>query len=347
MTKNRLLNVISLKTYFFTYQGTVYAVDGVTFHVNASESVGLVGETGCGKSVTARSILRLINPPGKIMDGKIIFEGEDILSMSEKEIRNKVRGHGIAVVLQKPMSSLNPVFTIGQQFLDILKRNHEFTKKQAVKVAKESLEAVTLSDPDRILQSYPHELSGGMQQRVQLAMALACEAKLLIADEPTTALDVSVQLQVLKLINSLQREKNMALLLISHDLAVISNMCDHIVVMYAGTVVEDGPKGEIITAPQHPYTQGLIKAVPGHTPRGQKLGTLKGEVPNLLAPPKGCRFYPRCPYSRDICREQRPEMRSVSDAHFVACHNVQFNSNKETSGYEKEGLKTEALNGHY
>lgn len=321
--KDGLLNVTGLKTYFFTYQGTVYAVDGVTFHVNDSEIVGLVGETGCGKSVTVRSILRLVNPPGKIIDGKIIFEGQDILTMSEKQVRSKVRGRGIAMVFQKPTSSLNPVFTIGQQFLGILKIHYKLSKKRAFRIAKESLEAVTLSDSDRILQSYPHELSGGMQQRVSIAMALACEAKLLIADEPTTALDVSVQLQILKLLNSVCHEKNMGILLISHDLGVISSTCSRIVVMYAGTIVEEGPEEAIINISKHPYTQGLIEAVPSFAPHNAALGTLKGEVPNLLAPPKGCRFYPRCPYSKDICKVQRPKLSMVSNNHFVACHKVQ------------------------
>ena len=324
-TKGNLLTVRNLRTYFFTYQGIAYAVDGVTFHVDSSEIVGLVGETGCGKSVTVRSILRLITPPGKIIDGNIVFDGRDILTMSEKEVRREVRGHGIAMVFQKPMSSLNPVFTIGRQFLDILKLHYRLPKKQVVELANESLKAVTLSYPDRILRSYPHELSGGMQQRVLIAMALACEAKLLIADEPTTALDVSVQLQILKLLSRLRHETNMAILLISHDLGVISSTCDHIVVMYAGAVVERGPTEEIINMPQHPYTQGLIAAVPDFAPHGTTLGTLKGEVPNLLAPPEGCRFHPRCTQATEICKTQRPELRMVSTDHFVACHAVRPN----------------------
>ncbi len=325
LIKENLLTVQNLRTYFFTYQGIAYAVDGVTFHVDSSEIVGLVGETGCGKSVTVRSILRLITPPGKIIAGNIVFDGRDILTMSEKEVRREVRGSGIAMVFQKPMSSLNPVFTIGRQFLDILKLHYRLPRKQAVGLANESLKAVTLSYPDRILRSYPHELSGGMQQRVLIAMALACEAKLLIADEPTTALDVSVQLQILKLLSRLRHETNMAILLISHDLGVIASTCDHIIVMYAGTVVERGPKEEIINMPQHPYTQGLIAAVPDFAPHGATLGTLKGEVPNLLAPPEGCRFHPRCPQATEICKTQRPELRMVSTDHFVACHAVRPN----------------------
>lgn len=314
------LEVQNLKTYFFTYQGVFRAVDDVSFYIERSETVGLVGETGCGKSVTTRSIMRLVNRPGKIVDGKVIFEGRNILSMSEREVRERVRGRGIAMIFQKPMSSLNPVFTIEQQFVSLLKLHHHLRKRSACTTAIDNLAAVALPEPEEIMRKYPHELSGRMQQRVLIAMALACEAKLLIADEPTTALDVSVQLQILKLLAEVHTQNRMAIFIISHDLGVVSNICDRIIVMYAGTIVEDGPTSIIVKNPQHPYTQGLIKAVPDFAPRGKVLGTLQGEVPNLLVPPRGCRFHPRCPEIDGICRKQRPSMIKMLDGHFVACH---------------------------
>jgi len=315
-----LLEVENLKTYFFTYQGIVRAVDGVSFQVQHAEIVGLVGETGCGKSVTARSIMRLVHPPGRIVDGDVLFEGRSILRMSEKEVRNKVRGRGIAMIFQRPMSSLNPVFTVGQQFVSVLRLHHHLSRKLAIEKAIESLAAVALPGPEEILRKYPYELSGGMQQRVLIAMALACKSKLLIADEPTTALDVSVQLQILKLLYEIRQQTGMSILLISHDLGVVSNMCDRVIVMYAGTLLEEGPTAAVIHNPLHPYTQGLIKAVPDFAPRRGTLGTLEGEVPNLIIPPSGCRFHPRCPFKQSGCEERRPSMLEIAEDHLVACH---------------------------
>jgi len=319
-----LLDVQELKTYFFTYQGVVRAVDGVSFSVDRSETVGLVGETGCGKSVTTRSILRLITPPGRIVSGQILFDGRDVLKLSEKEVRKSLRGRGIAMVFQKPMSSLNPVFTIGQQFTGVL-RLHSHEKKSALlKRAEESMAAVALARPKQLLKQYPHELSGGMQQRVLIAMGLACEAKLLIADEPTTALDVSVQLQILELLAQIQERTGMSVLVISHDLGVVTNICDRIVVMYAGTVVESGPVEIIVRQPGHPYTTGLIRAVPDFAPRGTALGTLRGEVPNLLVPPSGCRFHPRCSKATELCTKEPPPVVKMGPKHLVACHHVEL-----------------------
>lgn len=318
----RLLDVDDLKTYFFTYQGVVRAVDGVSFSVGRCETVGLVGETGCGKSVATRSILRLITPPGRIVSGRITFDGTDVLKLSEKVVRQTLRGRGIAMVFQKPMSSLNPVFTIGQQFTSILRLHGKAKKRELYDRATESMSAVALARPRELLKQYPHELSGGMQQRVLIAMALACDAKLLIADEPTTALDVSVQLQILELLAEIQKKTQMSVLIISHDLGVVTNICDRIVVMYAGTAVESGPVHCIIGTPGHPYTVGLINAVPDFAPRGEALGTLSGEVPSLLVPPSGCRFHPRCDKATEICTQERPEVFQLGPRHLVACHHV-------------------------
>ncbi|MCX6096338.1 MAG: diaminopimelate decarboxylase [Candidatus Bipolaricaulota bacterium] len=315
-----LLEVDDLRTYFFTYQGVVRAVDGISFSLGRSDTVGLVGETGCGKSVATRSILRLVTPPGRIVSGRVVFDGQDILAMSERDVRDKVRGRGIAMVFQKPMSSLNPVFRVGEQFTSVLRLHHHLKRNQAKAVAIESLAAVALPAPEEILRMYPHELSGGMQQRVLIAMALGCRAKLLIADEPTTALDVSVQLQILKLLAEIRQRTAMAILVISHNLGVVSNLCDRVIVMYAGTVVEDGPVLDIVTNPHHPYTQGLIDAVPDFAPRGAALGTLKGEVPSLLLAPEGCRFHPRCLLADDVCQRERPVMTNTSAHRAIACH---------------------------
>lgn len=323
---NLLLEVEDLRTYFFTYQGIVRAVDGVTLSVGRHETVGLVGETGCGKSVTTRSILRLVVPPGRIVGGRIVFDNRDVLRMREAEVRKVLRGRGIAMIFQRPMSSLNPVFTIGQQFTSVLRLHRRAEAGNVGKRAEESLAAVALARPAELLKQYPHELSGGMQQRVLIAMALACEAKLLIADEPTTALDVSVQLQILKLLKRIQESTHMSVLVISHDLGVVSNICDRIVVMYAGTVAESGPTETIVYHAEHPYTRGLLKAVPDFAPRGTALGMLRGEVPNLLVPPSGCRFHPRCTEAVEPCTLSRPELVGVGRRHAVACHLVDAES---------------------
>ncbi|MCX6100483.1 MAG: diaminopimelate decarboxylase, partial [Candidatus Bipolaricaulota bacterium] len=275
-----LLEVDDLRTYFFTYRGIVRAVDGISFSVGRSETVGLVGETGCGKSVATRSILRLVTPPGRIVSGRVMFDGKDILAMKERDVRKEIRGRGIAMVFQKPMSSLNPVFSVGAQFTSVLRLHHHVNRDHARTMAIESLAAVALPAPEEILRMYPHELSGGMQQRVLIAMALGCKAKLLIADEPT----------------------------------------DRVIVMYAGTIGEDGPVRDIVATPHHPYTQGLIDAVPDFAPRGAALGTLKGEVPSLLLAPEGCRFHPRCALADDVCQKESPAMTSTSPDRAIACH---------------------------
>jgi oligopeptide/dipeptide ABC transporter ATP-binding protein len=291
----------------------------VSFEVKEAEVVGVVGETGSGKSVTVLSLLRLIRPPGRIVRGEIHFKGEDILGLSETEVRERIRGREITMIFQKPMSSLNPVFTIGRQLVDVIRLHDRMSRGAARERAVESLRSVALADPREVLGKYPHELSGGMQQRVMIAMALGCGSSLLIADEPTTALDVSVQLQILKLMKELQEKTGLSILLISHDLGVIASICDRVNVMYAGMLVESGPLRSVIDSPCHPYSAGLISAVPDFAPR-ERLGTLRGEIPDLLFAPRGCRFHPRCAQAETICREDRPRSIQIEADHWVACH---------------------------
>lgn len=314
-----LLSIRDLTTYFFTYRGVVKAVEGVSYDLNKGEVVGIVGETGSGKSVTVLSLLRLIRPPGRILRGEIIFKGEDILRLPESAVRERIRGREITMIFQKPMSSLNPVFTIGRQLVDVIRLHNNLTRPAAHQRAVENLEAVALPDPEDILKKYPHELSGGEQQRVMIAMALGCGSSLLIADEPTTALDVSVQLQILKLMKELQRKTEISILLISHDLGVIASICDHVNVMYAGTLVESGPLRSVVDGARHPYSVGLISSVPDFGPRASR-GTLHGEIPDLLFAPSGCRFHPRCAHAERICRNEQPRLIEIEPGHRVACH---------------------------
>ncbi len=315
----KLLEINDLTTHFITYRGVVRAVEKVSYDVLPNEVVGVVGETGSGKTVTVMSVLRLIKPPGRIMDGTVRFMGENLLSLPESEIRQRIRGREISMIFQKPMSSLNPVFSIGRQICDVIRLHFNENKTNAVQRAVKNLSSVALPDPEEILTKYPHELSGGMQQRVMIAMALACGSSLLIADEPTTALDVSVQLQILKLIKLIQEKTKLSVLLISHDLGVIASICDRINVMYAGHVLESGSRNDLIISPRHPYSQKLIGSVPDFKPR-EKLTILRGEIPDLLYAPDGCRFNPRCDHAREICRKQIPELVEVETDHKVACH---------------------------
>jgi oligopeptide transport system ATP-binding protein len=315
----KLLEINDLTTHFITYRGVVRAVEKVSYDVLPNEVVGVVGETGSGKTVTVMSVLRLIKPPGRIMDGTVRFKGENLLSLPESEIRQRIRGREISMIFQKPMSSLNPVFSIGRQLCDVIRLHFNESKADAVQRAVKNLSSVALPDPEEILTRYPHELSGGMQQRVMIAMALACGSSLLIADEPTTALDVSVQLQILKLIKLIQEKTKMSVLLISHDLSVIASICDRINVMYAGHLLESGSRNDLISSPRHPYSQKLIGSVPDFKPR-EKLTILRGEIPDLLYAPDGCRFNPRCDHAREICRKQIPKLVEVETDHKVACH---------------------------
>jgi oligopeptide/dipeptide ABC transporter ATP-binding protein len=315
-----LLDVRGLKTYFHVMDGTVKAVDGVDFSIPAGGTVGLVGESGCGKSVTAHTIMRLIDiPPGEIAAGEIWFDGRDLLKLSNSEMRH-VRGGEIAMVFQEPMTSLNPVFTIGDQISEAVSLHNDVSKKEAVARAIESLKDVGVSAPERRVKQYPHELSGGMRQRAMIAMALSCNPKLIIADEPTTALDVTIQAQILELIKALQVRTGTALLLITHDLAVVAETVQTIAVMYAGRIVETGTVDQVLLAPQHPYTQGLLSSIPGVKKRGEALSVIKGVVPNPFRMPPGCKFQPRCPYAWDICAAGEPQLLATGSGQRSRCY---------------------------
>jgi len=318
LNKN-ILVVKNLKTYFYTYEGLVETLDGINLTFEKGKVVGLVGETGSGKSVTALSILRLIPwPPGKIVDGQIYFKGQDILKLSEYDMQ-KIRGNEIAIIFQEPTTSLNPVYTIGHQIEETIKIHNKINNQEARERTIEMLEMVELANPKRIFNQYPYELSGGMQQRIMIAIALCCKPDLLIADEPTTALDVTIQAQILELILELKERLGMTIFLITHDLGVIAEVCDQVAVMHAGVIVEKGEVHSIFRDPKHPYTQGLLKTIPKIDENQDILQEIKGEVPKLINPPTGCRFHPRCPYTMDICRKKRPDEYIVENSHFAAC----------------------------
>ena len=314
-----LLDVRGLRTYFHVMDGTVKAVDGVDFSIPRGGTVGLVGESGCGKSVTAHSIMRLIDmPPGEFAGGQVLFEGVDLLTVPNDKMR-KVRGGEIAMIFQEPMTSLNPVFTIGDQISEAILLHQDVNKKEAWNRAIEALRLVGVSAPERRVKQYPHELSGGMRQRAMIAMALSCNPKLLIADEPTTALDVTIQAQILELIKELQERLGTALLLITHDLAVVAETVETIAVMYAGRIVETGTVEEVLLRPQHPYTQGLLSSIPAVKKRGQALSVIKGVVPNPFRMPPGCKFQPRCPWAWDRCAQDEPGLISTASGATSRC----------------------------
>ncbi|MDP3278878.1 MAG: ABC transporter ATP-binding protein [Deltaproteobacteria bacterium] len=304
-----LLQVEGLVTEFPTDEGVLRAVDDVSFAVDSGHTIGIVGESGCGKSVTSLSILRLIQRPGRISGGKILFEGRDLLALSEPEMR-KLRGREIAMVFQEPMSSLNPVYTVGDQIAESLVLHQNKSKKQALERAIELLELVGIPSPSERVRAYPHQLSGGMRQRVMIAMALACDPKLLIADEPTTALDVTIQAQILELLGALRKRTNMAVMLITHDLGLVAEFAERIVVMYAGRVVEEASARDLFRDPRHPYTRGLLRSVPsyGDNARKKRLPTIQGVVPDLRKLPKGCRFRDRCDDAVAQCGDKEPEI---------------------------------------
>jgi len=305
---NVLLDVQDLRTYFHVMDGTVRAVDGVSFSINRGETLGIVGESGCGKSVTALTIMRLLDiPPAEIASGVVLFDGRDILSLPEDDMRH-LRGNEIAMIFQEPMTSLNPVFTVGRQISEAVRQHLRVGKREALDRSIESLRMVGISFPERRIKQYPHELSGGMRQRVMIAMALSCEPKLLIADEPTTALDVTIQAQILELIRRIQEETGTALMLITHDLGVVAEMVHDVVVMYAGRVVEHGTVDEVLLQPRHPYTEGLLASIPSKGMRGARLNVIKGTVPNPFSMPEGCNFAPRCPYRFEPCPEHDPRV---------------------------------------
>lgn len=376
ISKN-LLEIENLKTNFYTEEGIVKAVDGVSFNMSRDEVLGLVGETGCGKSVTALSILRLVRPPGKILEGTIMFDGVNLLDLTEEQMR-EYRGKDITMIFQDPLNSLNPILQIGRQIAEVfllhqeeelkeilekrsldrdkekqvikdleeelkikkirltkeeerelkakiknLKKNK--TKKLSLKEiawekSEEIVKEVGIADAKGILKRYPHELSGGMRQRVMISMGLSCNPKLLIADEPTTALDVTIQAQILDLMKNLKKKFQTSILLITHDLGIIAELCERVAVMYSGTIVEYAPAEDLFKNPRHPYTKGLISSIPSIEKRDQELLTIRGMVPNLIYPPSGCRFHPRCDYRLETCDKVRPNNLEIDDKHFVACH---------------------------
>lgn len=398
-SKDAILQVKGLKTYFYTEEGVVKAVDGVSFDIYKNETIGLVGETGCGKSVTALTILRLVRAPGKILGGSIKFKGIDFLKLSEKEMRD-YRGKDITMIFQDPLNSLNPVLSIGKQLSEVfflhqkdllkslvdkyrverkkkkeekrelkkeLKENierlseiekeelkekiqklQEATKEEptlnkvALKESAKMIQAVGIPDAKGILKRYPHELSGGMRQRAMIAMALSCNPSLLIADEPTTALDVTIQAQILELMKDLKTNFNTSILMITHDLGIIAEICDRVMVMYSGSIVEMADAEGLFKKPLHPYTKGLIGAIPSIEKKNQKLKTIRGSVPNLIYPPSGCRFHPRCPDRLEICEKIKPTLKEEHAEHYVACH-LYDSDHKDSPKYkwdEKEQMKS-------
>ncbi|CAN5594794.1 ABC transporter ATP-binding protein [soil metagenome] len=306
---SHLLEVRNLQTHFPTRAGLVRAVNGVSFHLDRGELLGLVGESGCGKSITALSIMRLIAPPGKIVGGEIIFDRKNLLQLSEPEMRH-MRGDDIAMIFQDPMTSLNPVFRVGEQIAEALRLHRKLSRKDARLAAVDAMREVSIPDPARRADDYPHQLSGGMRQRVMIAMALACNPKLLIADEPTTALDVTIQAQILELLDELRKSRELGVLLITHDLGVVAEVADRVAVMYTGKIVEESPVEEVFARPRHPYTEGLLRSVPKltaeHVAKKERLETIEGVVPSPTELPPGCHFAPRCPYRMPRCTEEIP-----------------------------------------
>ena len=337
MSEN-ILTVKDLKTYFYTASGVAKAVDGVSFNIAKGETMGIVGESGSGKSVTSSSIIRLLPPrTGKIVGGSIEFEGKDVLALSKKEL-NDFRGKDIAVIFQDPMTSLDPVFKIGKQMTEMIMEHQNVTKDEAWKMAVEALNKVGIPEPEKRMNSYPYELSGGMCQRVIIAMAVCCKPKLIIADEPTTALDVTVQAQVLELLKELQRDMDTAILLITHNLGVVWEMCDKVMVMYAGNTVEFTDTKTLYSNPCHPYTWGLLDSMPKLSDESKgELKTIPGTPPDLRLTGKCCNFYNRCPYVTEACTQSVPSLVEVEPGHFVACHRQNL-TNKLEKG---EGLKDE------
>lgn len=313
-----LLEVDKLKTYFYTEDGVVPAVDNISFLLNERETIGIVGESGCGKSVMSLSVMRLLQtPPAKIVGGRILFDGKDLLKVNETEMRD-IRGSKISMIFQEPMTSLNPVLPIGYQIAESVKLHQGKSRAEANRIALDMLGMVGIPSPVKRMTDYPHQLSGGMRQRVMIAIALVCNPRLLIADEPTTALDVTIQAQILDLMVDLKEKLGMSMMFITHDLGVVSEIADKIAVFYAGKIVEKGSVKEVFTDPRHPYTLGLLKSVPRLQEDMGRLNTISGMVPNSLNMPRGCRFHPRCEFAKDICTEQEPALLS-EDGHVTAC----------------------------
>lgn len=313
-----LLDVRDLKTSFNTKFGEVQAVRGVSFQLTKGEVVGVVGESGCGKSITMMSVMRLLDKSGYIKDGRIFFEGKDISKITEKEM-SKIRGNDIAMIFQDPMTSLNPLLTIGNQIMEPLIIHKKLSKKEAFQKGVELLKLVNIPNPEKRMKQYPHEFSGGMRQRAMIAMALSCNPKLLIADEPTTALDVTIQAQILEIMKNIKENLGTSIIFITHDLGVVADICDRVNVMYGGIIIEKGDVNDIFNNPKHPYTWGLLDSVPSVEKERKRLKPIDGQPPDLLKPPKGCPFYARCNFAMNICRREIPKFYSVNKRHKVSC----------------------------
>ena len=322
MATKLLLKIENLQTYFYTWAGIVKAVDGVSLKINEGETLGLVGESGSGKSVAALSILGIVPKPGKIIGGKILYKSENLLEKDENELE-KIRGKEIAYIFQDPSTSLNPVFTISSQLVELIRRHQNVTKKEALAKAIELLKLVEIADPEVKIGNYPHQLSGGMKQRMAIARALSCQPNLLLADEPTTALDVTIQAQILDLLKKLKQKLGMAMILITHDMGVVAEVADRITVLYAGRVCESASTKTIFNNPLHPYTKALLEAVPNLALKREKLKVIPGVIPNLIEPPSGCRFHPRCEFAKEgVCTIEMPSVKELEPDHYVACVRV-------------------------
>ena len=319
MYTDPILRVEGLRTHFYTFAGVVKAVDGVGLSVNRGETLGLVGESGSGKTVTAQSIMRIVPTPGKTIDGTIEFEGKNLLALTESEMEH-VRGKEIAYIPQDPTTTLDPVYSIGDQLTEVIMRHQPVSKKNALVKATELLRSVGIGDPQIRINQYPHELSGGTKQRVAIARALCGDPSLILADEPTTALDVTIQAQILELLKDLKQQLNVAMVFITHDMGIVADTCDRVTVLYAGQVCETGTTEEVFDKPKHPYTEALLSSVPNLALKKEKLSVIPGNVPNLIQPPSGCRFHPRCSYARQICIDKDPELESIGGGRSVHCH---------------------------
>ena len=319
-----ILKIRGLKTQFFTSKGVVPAVDGVDITVRAGEAVGLVGESGCGKSMTAMSVMQLLQHPGRVVEGEIWLKDRNLLKLSKREMCD-IRGNEISMIFQEPMTSLNPVYTIGKQVMEAVRQHQDVSKEEAKKIAIDIFKRIGIPEPEKRFYSYPHQLSGGLRQRVMIGMAMVCNPALMICDEPTTALDVTIEAQILYLIKEMQKEKGTAVIMITHNLGVVAESCDYVYVMYAGKIMEEASVFEIFEHPTHPYTYGLLNSIPKTTEVKDHLFTIRGLVPNLLSLPKGCRFCTRCDKAMKICTEYEPDLYDIGDGHKVRC----FLANKE------------------
>lgn len=339
MLDSAILEVRDLRTSFFTDDGEVKAVDGVSFVVPKGKTIGIVGESGSGKSITSLSILKLLAKTGKVVGGEILYKGENLVNYSDRQMRD-LRGNKISMIFQEPMTSLNPVFTVGQQISESLIKHNKMSKREAMQKSVELLKLVGIPSPETRVKNYPYELSGGMRQRVMIAMALACDPEILIADEPTTALDVTIQAQILGLIKELQQRLGMSVIFITHDLGVVAETCDYVAVMYAGQIVEYADVHTLFKKPNHPYTIGLLNSLPRHDQDQEKLVPIRGNVPNVHDMPVGCRFSPRCPAATDLCRAKLPQLEKDSEGNDIRCwiYSDEWDGEKEVDLYGQKRI---------